>query len=301
MGSDYLPVFLLFVFCSLLWAKSLWGIYSQPPNTIYIVTLIHTIFWITYFWTDLHACFAGGLVLKAKSETTFFNFADAQNAEVPWERRGQRRVSLPRGDSRKPAKTSTTTSWTTARCLSWTRSQSRSQSIPPRPTMRQRLMALVWKTNEEENVSMDVKEAPPGLFSVSLYVVLQDLLCVWCALALACVASEVCCHKYFFCFNSVYISTFNYCVELHFQEGWVGWGCLKLIGMSVFLIVLACESSDVSTVCIWHCEHARVCVEVFMRHIYIFFFIHSKERTSWNFRRNSVSIGKTFLCKISKL
>ena len=130
-------------------------------------------------------------------------------------------------------------------------------------------MALVWKTSEEENNSTEVKEAPPGLFSISLYVALQDSLCVWCALALACVASEVCCHKYFFVLT-VYISTFNYYVELHFQEGVGRLGLFEINWYECLLIILACESSHVCTVCIWHCEHARVCMEVFMRHIYIF-------------------------------
>ena len=38
-------------------------------------------------------------------------------------------------------------------------------------------------------------------------------------------------------------------------------------------VVLACESLHVCTVCIWHCEHARFCVEVFMRRRWLF--IHS--------------------------
>ena len=33
--------------------------------------------------------------------------------------------------------------------------------------------------------------------------------------------------------------------------------------MSVLLVVLACESLHVYTVCIWRCEHERFCVEVF--------------------------------------
>ena len=41
--------------------------------------------------------------------------------------------------------------------------------------------------------------------------------------------------------------------------------------MSVLLVVLACESLHVCTVCIWHCEHARFCVEVFLCAIYINF------------------------------
>ena len=36
------------------------------------------------------------------------------------------------------------------------------------------------------------------------------------------------------------------------------------MGMSACpLVVLACESLHVCTVCIWCCEHARFCVEVF--------------------------------------
>ena len=41
-----------------------------------------------------------------------------------------------------------------------------------------------------------------------------------------------------------------------FGKGWVGMSACPLV-------VLACESLHVCTVCIWHCEHARFCVEVF--------------------------------------
>ena len=41
------------------------------------------------------------------------------------------------------------------------------------------------------------------------------------------------------------------------------------------MVVLACESLHVCTVCIWRCEHARVCVEAFLSAIYTFSFIHS--------------------------
>ena len=46
--------------------------------------------------------------------------------------------------------------------------------------------------------------------------------------------------------------------------------------MSVNLVVLACKSLHVCTVCIWRCEHARFCAEVFYA-LYINFhlFIHS--------------------------
>ena len=44
------------------------------------------------------------------------------------------------------------------------------------------------------------------------------------------------------------------------------------------LVVLACESLHVCTVCIWRCEHARFCVEGFYA-LYINFhsFIHSRK------------------------
>ena len=41
------------------------------------------------------------------------------------------------------------------------------------------------------------------------------------------------------------------------------------------LVVLACESLHVCTVCIWRCEHARFCVDFFLCAIYKFSFIHS--------------------------
>ena len=41
-----------------------------------------------------------------------------------------------------------------------------------------------------------------------------------------------------------------------FGRGWVGMSACPLV-------VLACESLHVCTVCIWRCEHARFCVEVF--------------------------------------
>ena len=55
-----------------------------------------------------------------------------------------------------------------------------------------------------------------------------------------------------------------------FGKGWVGMSACPLV-------VLACESLHVCTVCIWRCEHARFCVEVFYA-LYINFhsFIHSK-------------------------
>ena len=54
-----------------------------------------------------------------------------------------------------------------------------------------------------------------------------------------------------------------------FGKGWVGMSACPLV-------VLACESLHVCTVCIWRCEHARFCVEVLYA-LYINFrsFIHS--------------------------
>ena len=54
-----------------------------------------------------------------------------------------------------------------------------------------------------------------------------------------------------------------------FGKGWVGINACPLV-------VLACESLHVCTVCIWRCEHARFCVEFFYA-LYINFhsFIHS--------------------------
>ena len=59
-----------------------------------------------------------------------------------------------------------------------------------------------------------------------------------------------------------------------FGKGWVGMSACPLV-------VLACESLHVCTVCIWRCEHARFCVEVFYAlyinfHSFIHSFIHSK-------------------------
>ena len=54
-----------------------------------------------------------------------------------------------------------------------------------------------------------------------------------------------------------------------FAKGWVGMSACPLV-------VLACESLHVCTVCIWRCEHARFCVEVFYAlYINFYSFIHS--------------------------
>ena len=51
------------------------------------------------------------------------------------------------------------------------------------------------------------------------------------------------------------------------------------------LVVLACESLHVCTVCVWRCEHARFCVEGFYA-LYINFhsFIHSYLNRNCNFQ-----------------
>ena len=52
-----------------------------------------------------------------------------------------------------------------------------------------------------------------------------------------------------------------------FGKGWVGMSACPLV-------VLACESLHVCTVCIWRCEHAKFCGR-FLCAIYKFSFIHS--------------------------
>ena len=77
----------------------------------------------------------------------------------------------------------------------------------------------------------------------------------------------------------MYSSTFG-------KGGWVGavctfwyecmsFGSFSLQELTCMHCVLACKSLHVCTVCIWRCEHARFCVEVFLCAIYTFSFIHS--------------------------
>ena len=69
-------------------------------------------------------------------------------------------------------------------------------------------------------------------------------------------------------FVTLYIFfTFNSCVLVPLLErgGWVGAVCA--FWYEYLLVVSACESLHVCTVCIRRREHARFCVEVFMRYI----------------------------------
>jgi len=66
----------------------------------------------------------------------------------------------------------------------------------------------------------------------------------------------------------LYISLYIFLhLTVMYSSGWVGMSACPLV-------VLACESLHVCTVCIWRCEHARFCVEVFLCAIYKFSFIH---------------------------
>ena len=60
-----------------------------------------------------------------------------------------------------------------------------------------------------------------------------------------------------------------------FGKGWVGMSACPLV-------VLACESLHVCTVCIWRCEHARFCVEKFYAlYINCHSFIQETQQVSW--------------------
>ena len=88
-----------------------------------------------------------------------------------------------------------------------------------------------------------------------------------------CVCVCVCvCDSFFLLSLFVTLYIFLHLTVMHsstFGKGWVGMSACPLV-------VLACESLHVCTVCIWRCEHARFCVEVFYA-LYIIFhsFIHS--------------------------
>ena len=60
------------------------------------------------------------------------------------------------------------------------------------------------------------------------------------------------------------------------MAGWVGAICT--FWYECLLVVLACESLHICTVCIWRCEHARFCADFFNFYVlYIHFhsFIHT--------------------------
>ena len=80
-----------------------------------------------------------------------------------------------------------------------------------------------------------------------------------------CLTSRIACITHTHTHTHIYI----YMHSSTFGKGWVGMSACPLV-------VLACrESLHVCTVCIWRCEHARFCVEVFYA-LYINFhsFIH---------------------------
>ena len=81
------------------------------------------------------------------------------------------------------------------------------------------------------------------------------------------------CDSFFLLSLFVTLYIFLHLTVMHsstFGKGWVGMSACPLV-------VLACESLHVCTVCIWHCEHARFCVEVFYA-LYINF--HSFQTTT---------------------
>ena len=87
-----------------------------------------------------------------------------------------------------------------------------------------------------------------------------------------CVCVCVCVFLFFLLSLFITLYIFLHLTVMHsstFGKGWVGMSACPLA-------VLACESLHVCTVCIWHCEHARFCVEVFYA-LYINFhsFIHA--------------------------
>ena len=70
-----------------------------------------------------------------------------------------------------------------------------------------------------------------------------------------------------------------------FGKGWVGMSACPLV-------VLACESLHLCTVCTWRCEHARFCVEVFYALCINFHsFIHTSDVSTENMGTSDVSTG----------
>ena len=69
------------------------------------------------------------------------------------------------------------------------------------------------------------------------------------------------CVFFFFFLLSLFVTLYIFLHLTVMHSSTFGKGC---VGMSACpLVVLACESLHVCTVCIWRCEHARFCVEVF--------------------------------------
>jgi len=67
-----------------------------------------------------------------------------------------------------------------------------------------------------------------------------------------------------------------------FRKGWVGRGCLYFIGVCPLIVFSLWELTCMH--CIWHCGHARFCVESFMH--YICSFIHSFIQLEHNWSNN---------------
>ena len=94
---------------------------------------------------------------------------------------------------------------------------------------------------------------------------------------------RILCDSFFLLSLFVTLYIFLHLTVMHsstFGKGWVGMSACPLV-------VLACESLHVCTVCIWRCEHTRFCVEVFYA-LYINFhsFIYSLNR----FLKNIIKI-----------
>ena len=76
------------------------------------------------------------------------------------------------------------------------------------------------------------------------------------------------------------------------RGGWVGAVCT--FWYECPLVVLACESLHVFTVCIWRCEHARFYVEVFYAlYINVHSFIHSLLISSARLSTETVPVSLT--------
>ena len=141
-------------------------LFTATQYNIHWDSLIHTIFWITYFLTDLHACLQGDLCLRQKVRPPSSPILQMRKM-LKFRENGEDNEECPcQEEIRENLRNFHNNLLDHCKMPELNAEPVQEPVIPPRPTMRQRLMALVWKTSEEENVSTDVKEAPPGLFSV---------------------------------------------------------------------------------------------------------------------------------------